>query len=385
MQKTELTKEEIQINERVRWSIETGKKGPVIILFVGLHGNEPAGVKAIDRISNTLNNDGREMSGSVYAISGNIQALELGVRYIDTDLNRLWEVIQSGSDKAYMNGVRRPVEYDESIEIKEAIETILKKEKRRATEFIFADLHTTSSKSCAFILLNDTLSNRELARKFPVPQILGIEENIHGTLLSYINNLGYKAIGFEAGAHEDELSIERSEAFLWLMLHNSGIMELNEPEKVRFEELIQAHKSVPDTYYEVLHHKLVVNPEEFQMISGFQNFDRIEAGTPLAYEYGKLIKAPVKGRIFMPLYQKTGRDGFLIICEVSPFWLDLSAYMRKSSIHYFLKYLPGVSVHDNRSYKVDLKTARFLVRDIFHLLGYRVSEIDEDTLICFKR
>lgn len=385
MQKIELTENVLNINQRVRWSIETGKKGPVVVLFVGIHGNEPAGTKAVDQIAVKLKSENREMVGAVYAISGNIQALDSGVRYIDTDLNRLWEIFQTGRPITYHNGTSKTVEFGESLEIKKTLEEILVKHKKRATEFVFADLHTTSSQSCAFILLNDTLPNREIARKFPVPQILGIEENIHGTLLSYINNLGYKAIGFEAGAHEDELSIERSESFLWLLLHNSGVLVLDESEKVDIEGTIQAHDGVPDTYYEVLYHKRVEDPEEFQMISGFQNFDKIDKGTPLAYEFGKLIKSPESGRIFMPLYQKAGHDGFLVVREVSPIWLELSSYLRKSSIHNFLKYLPGVTVNNERSYFVDLNIARFLVKDIFHLFGYRVSKIDEETLICYKR
>lgn len=385
MQNTELTDKELKNNQRVRWSIETGKKGPVVVLFVGIHGNEPAGTKAVDQIAAKLGSDKREMVGAVYAISGNIQALDLGVRYIDTDLNRLWEIFQTGRAKAYQNGTSKSIEYGESLEIKETLDEILKKHKKRATDFVFADLHTTSSQSCAFILLNDTLSNRDIARKFPVPQILGIEENIHGTLLSYINNLGYKAIGFEAGAHDDEISVLRSEAFLWLLLHNSGFMVLSDSEKGNFEDTIQTHIGVPDTYFEVLYHKRVEDPGEFQMITGFQNFDQIDKGTPLAYEFGKLIKAPKGGRIFMPLYQKVGHDGFLIVRIVSPVWLELSSYLRKSSVHNFLKYLPGVTVNNERSYLVNLKIARFLVKDLFHLFGYRVSKIDEETLICYKR
>jgi hypothetical protein len=121
------------------------------------------------------------------------------------------------------------------------------------------------------------------------------------------------------------------------------------------------------------------------MMSGFENFDRIEKDTPIAYEEGRLIKAPKSGRIFMPLYQKKGHDGFLIVNEVSEFWLELSANFRNSFVHGLLKYLPGVSVGNKQSFEVDLRIARFLVKDIFHLLGYRVTEKDEYTLICYKR
>lgn len=371
--------------KRVRWSAEGKITGPVVIVFIGIHGNEPAGIAAVDLISEQFNRQSRELLGSVYAVTGNLGALEKGVRYIDADLNRIWEVFYSQKDISRANGSKHSAEYTESIEIKNTIDQILAKHKKRASDFIFADLHTTSSQSCAFILLNDTLANREIARKFPIPQILGIEENIHGTLLSYVNNLGYKALGFEAGAHFDEISVKRSEAFLWLLLHNAGVIELEREELIQYENRIQGCTGVPDTYYEILYHKWVVDPEKFEMMSGFKNFDHIERDTPIAYENGRLIKAPVTGRIFMPLYQKRGNDGFLIIREVPEFWIELSAHFRNSFLHRLLKFLPGVSVANRQSFEIDLRIARLLVKDIFHLLGYQVIEKDENTLICYKR
>lgn len=371
--------------ERIYWSKQGEEEGPVLVLFVGIHGNEPAGLKAIEKLSDKLGDGENRFKGSVYGVTGNVEALRLGVRFLDTDLNRLWEVFGTDRDFSTLNGKAAPAEYKESLEIKKTIEKIIDKHEESATDFIFADLHTTSSQSCAFVILNDTLANRQLARKFPVPQILGIEENIHGTLLSYINNLGYKAIGFEAGAHDDEASIKRSAAFLRLLIDRVGICKLEPGESAHWEQELDAHPGVPDTYYEVKYHKIVDDPMKFDMILGFHNFDEIEEGEPLAYENDKLIKAPTYGRIFMPLYQKKGHDGFLIIREVPEFWLNLSGYLRKSFVHKYLKYLPGVEAVESNVYEVDLRIARFLVKDIFHLLGYRVTEKNEDTLICHRR
>lgn len=384
MFKTESEKE-INTHHRIRWALQGKKEGSVIVLFVGIHGNEKAGVQAADNLFTNLKEKERELNGSVYVITGNIPALEMGVRFIDTDLNRLWEIPHGISGRRSSNGLSSTAEYSESREIKDCITHIIHENSHTAEDFVFADLHTTSSKSCGFILLNDTLENRELARKFPLPQILGIEENIYGTLLSYINNLGYKAIGFEAGAHHDEISVERSEAFLELLLHNTNVKKVDEASIHELSEQMHCIDDIPETYYEIRYHKLLDDPSEFKMMSGFQNFDRVEKNTPLAYEREQLIVAPVSGRIFMPLYQNKGHDGFLIIREVSDFWLELSAYFRNSFLHNLLKYLPGVAVAGKRSFEVDLTVARYLVRNIFHLLGYRVVQKDEDTLICHKR
>jgi len=375
----------IQGTERIRWSVPGDEEGPVMVVFAGIHGNETAGVHAIDSVASGLLDTTADLGGHLYSITGNMRALELGVRYVDTDLNRIWENGFDRSQYSRSGSADHSVEFKESLEIKRAVEWILDKHREKASRFIFIDLHTTSSESCAFILINDTLANRKLARKFPVPQILGFEENIRGTLLSYINNIGHLSLGFEAGAHTNEASIERSKAFLHLALHWLEIRRLSDKELASYERQLDIQPDVPDSYYEVSYHKIVDDPAKFEMESGFQNFDVIKKGTPLAKEDGELIEAPVSGRIFMPLYQKKGHDGFLIINEVSTIWLKLSAYLRKSFVHKLLKYLPGVYVENDRAFRIDLSIAKFLVKDIFHLFGYRVVKIGENTVICYRR
>ena len=387
IEETELKKKQKNIvSNRLEFSHISNEDDPVVVLFVGIHGNEKAGVFAVKNVINEFSEENK-LRGSLYAIRGNIEALNRGVRYIDTDLNRLWEIFGTDREfnRSYPGADTTPAEYSESLEVKSAIEKILKRHDRKKREIIFADLHTTSSESCSFILLNDTLANRKMARKFPVPQVLGIEENIHGTLLSYINNLGCRAIGFEAGAHTSEDSVKRSEAFIYLLLHHCRLIELDPVDLKEAEKVINAYATVPDTYFEIRYHHYVENPKKFEMMPGFHNFDLIKKDTPLAYDDGDLIQAPVSGRIFMPLYQKKGNDGFLILDEVSPFWLTLSSWFRNSSFHAVLQYLPGVTKRSRQVYEVDRKIAKFLVKEIFHLLGYRVIEKNENTFICYRR
>lgn len=373
--------------KRIQYAGSAEQEGPVVVLFVGIHGNETAGVQAAENVLKKISSSDVATAGSVYAVTGNMEALTRGMRYVDTDLNRLWEMYNTDRDFSLraVNGVKTPVEYVESLQIKSAIEEILEKHRYDKRNLIFADLHTTSAESCAFILLNDSIANREIARKFPVPQILGIEENIQGTLLSYMNNLGYKAIGFEAGAHTSELSIRRSEAFIELLLHHTGVMELDDTKLRRSEEIISAYSDVPDTYFEVKYHHFIDDAGKFKMMTGFSNFDPVKKDQPLAYDEGELIRSPESGRIFMPLYQKRGNDGFLIIDEVSPFWLTLSGWLRQSAVHGVLKYLPGVTKVDDQTFEVDREVALFLVKEVFHLLGYRVTEKNEKTYICYRR
>ncbi|MGN8224728.1 succinylglutamate desuccinylase/aspartoacylase family protein [Gracilimonas sp. BCB1] len=365
--------------ERIIWSHKS-EVGPIFVIFAGVHGNETAGLEACEHIAAALEARKDEIQGSVYMIRGNKKAIQEEVRYIDFDLNRIWNNLDSGA-----NELSESAEWEEAHELKELINHIIGRYSDDMKEIYFIDLHTTSAKSCAFIPFNDTLENRRIALRFPVPQILGIEESIHGTLLSYINDLGYPAIGFEAGSHTDPLSVERTEAFLWIYLDFVSIVNLEIKKLRQLEEKLRPEAKIPIKYYEINHHYLVEDPELFRMKKGYVNFDSVRKGGFLAYDKNQRIEAPVSGFIFMPLYQKKGNDGFFILKGRSPFWLEMSSIFRDSFINNYLHYLPGVEELEPGTYTVNLTIARFFVKEVFHLLGYRVIRKDENKLICYKR
>ena len=70
--------------------IERGSAGPANVAIVGgIHGDEPAGKRIVDRLAELLPAAGEgEGTGSVRLIVANEPALEAGMRYTDTDLNR---------------------------------------------------------------------------------------------------------------------------------------------------------------------------------------------------------------------------------------------------------------------------------------------------------
>ena len=54
---------------------------------------------------------------------------------------------------------------------------------------------------------------------------MGIEEYLDGPLLSYINEQGYLAIGFESGQHTAKEAVDNSIAFMWLSLVYGGALK----------------------------------------------------------------------------------------------------------------------------------------------------------------
>lgn len=351
--------------------------GPLVLFFAGIHGNEPAGVLALQNVMSELQSGKSKIKGNIYAIVGNLNALNAGQRYLDEDLNRIWTKQRIGLLD------RKPKlleEEKEMIDLLNLIQQILQDYKGPV---YFIDFHTTSGKSYPFITINDTLINRKFAMQFPVPIVLGIEEYLDGPMLDYINQKGYLAIGFEAGQHQDKRSVSQTEAFIFLTLNFTGsIKKKNFPNLVQnYEELNQSSGTLHKVFEIVYLHK-IGQWDRFKMHMGFESFQVIRKGMDLAIHNDQLVKAPCTGRIFMPLYQSQGSDGFFIIHRIPHFALKLSSFLRKLKIDNLLTFLPGVSWEDKDKMvlKVNLKTALFLAKPFFHLLGYRVRLQEGDFL-----
>jgi hypothetical protein len=356
-------------SDRIIQKIQGNVKGPVILFFAGIHGNEPAGVLALQQVLPVLEAQKDNIAGCIYGILGNKPALFQNKRYIDEDLNRLWI-------SSYMDKLEEKVTLlEEEKEMKELLQMIREITEKAAGSIYFIDFHTTSSKSYPFITINDALINRKFAIQFPVPIVLGIEEYLDGPMLSYINQEGYVAIGFEAGQHQEEDSVKNTVSFIYLTLAFTGAIKKQGfgQFNLHYSNLKKSAAQL-DKIFEIVYLHRIAAWDKFKMHSGFESFQVIKQGTPLAIHNDNMVNAPYSGRIFMPLYQSQGSDGFFIIHRI-PYWvLKLSAFLRKYKTDNLLTLLPGVSWEnkEKKILKVNLKTARFLAKPLFHLLGYRV-------------
>jgi len=357
--------------------------GPTLIFIAGIHGNEPSGIFALYRVLTALSAASILLKGNIYAIAGNLSALEIGIRYHNKDLNRMWADDQSNSWTC-KNAKSQKEEYLEQTEIYSVITEILEKENG---PFYFVDLHTTSSPTQPFITVNDTLLNRFFTRQYPVPLLLGIEEYLEGTLLNHINQLGYVAFGFESGQHDALSSIENHVAFVYLTLVFSGnIRKTDIDYDIHYNLLMNATKDLESTYEIVYHYKIKYG-EDFRTKPGFTNFETVKKGQQIATSNDVPIFIPRKGNIFMPLYQKKGEDGFFVIKPIPAIFLQLSTFFRKTHVDHLLTLLPGISWVSKKknSLKVDLLVARFLAKKFFHLMGYRSRQVDSNHMVVKNR
>ncbi|MEC3964349.1 succinylglutamate desuccinylase/aspartoacylase family protein [Flagellimonas halotolerans] len=368
--------------DRIIDHIKGIKSGPTVVFFGGIHGNETAGVFALKAVFNEIRTKKIGISGEVYAISGNLGALESKQRFQDEDLNRIWfpERIERivGNKETHHN------EDNELNQLYRLIQDILKNSN---PPFYFLDLHTTSSHTPPFMVLNDSLLNRTYASNYPLPIILGIEEYLKGALLSYINELGYVSLGFESGQHNDGVAIQNSIEFIRYSLALTQSVDFSEQQKERLRNKIAAWGTVSHKFYEIYHQYDIGSQTAFKMFPGFVNFQIVPKGESLALVDAVVLKTTKKRQIFMPLYQKQGNEGFYFIRPIPKFWLWLSKKIRRFKVDHILVKLPGVEWETDKkdTLMVDQRVARFFTKSFFHLLGYRARKLDKNHLVAKNR
>ena len=371
--------ETVQI-ERIIDHIQGNKGGPTVVFFGGIHGNETAGVFALKTVFDEIRFKKIPIHGEVYAISGNLGALENKQRFQSEDLNRIW--LPDRIERIVTDKIIHHPEEKELYQLYLLLEGILE---TGSPPFYFLDLHTTSSDTSPFMVLNDSLLNRKYASNYPLPIILGIEEYLKGALLSYINELGYVSLGFESGQHYDEKAVENCVAFIRysLVLTES----VDEWEKKSLSQMVFDSGRYTHTFYEIYHQFDIVPEINFEMCPGFINFQEIPKGSQLAMVDGVALKTTKKRQIFMPLYQKQGNEGFYFIRPIPKFFLWLSRELRRFRIDHILVALPGVKWRDERkdTLVVNQNIARFFAKSFLHLLGYRARKYDETHLIAENR
>ncbi len=374
--------------QRVLGTFGEEDEGPLFLITAGIHGNERAGVEAVQRVFAALREaqgtPAGRFKGRCVAFAGNLKGLRAGVRFIDQDLNRLWT----------KKGIARLLAGDPSLDDAEEAEArellgCFEKELGRARgKVLIMDLHTSSADGPPFSCMGDTIPNRKLAFALPVPVILGLEEAIDGAMLDWFYEQGHVAIAVEGGKHQAQETVDNLEAMIWIALVASGnLHERDLPRLGDFKRLLEREVRGIPHILEIRYREVIRPGEKFHMIPGFKTFDRIQKGTPLAEKDGEVLRATEDGYVLLPLYQGQGEDGFFIGRRVPRFWLLVASLLRRLHASRLLPLLPGVRPHPEKKdrFLVDPKIARWGTVQVFHLLGYRRRRPEGDQLVFSRR
>jgi succinylglutamate desuccinylase len=293
--------------------------GKLLLLLGQIHGNEPAGTKAIKRFFERLDFEATrnhlfKWQGSVIGLLGNVEAAMQQKRFIEEDLNRLFTPELTSETK-----ITTTYQIHEHYELRaliNEIKTILDSQKIR--ELYVLDLHTTSGGGGIFVLPGFSEVSKQIAAQIPAPTILKIADTLHGTTLHYFNSENFKipvhSVVFEAGQHDDQLAIDNALAAIICTMRSIGMIHPNDVEtkhELRLKAIAQKLPPIGEVFF-----KYQIPPNtHFEMRPGFKSFDKITEGQHLADLDHQPILAPADGFLLMPKYQPFGQDGFFLFNE----------------------------------------------------------------------
>ncbi len=285
-----------------------GKPGPLLVISAGIHGNEPSGIVALNAIFETLKKDRPPINGTFIGIAGNVEALASNKRFIDEDLNRIWleERLKNPDPQTH-----------EEKEMRQILDILANYPAEKFEKRYFIDCHTTSSESLPYISVHDIVHNDIWAHQFPVYIVRGFSSLIKGSIDDYLCGSGFTGFTFEAGEHHDMASIEHQEAMIWIALAKVNCIEKENMECYpHCAELLTKHLVEGRRTFDIVYRHEREDDDDFKMLPGFVNFEKIRLGQELAKHKGKHVLSRWDGRIFMPLYQCQGNDGFFVVQQV---------------------------------------------------------------------
>ncbi len=304
--------------ERVIGEYTGTKEGPLLICLGGIHGNEHAGIEALEEVFKLLDkeperNSGFVFNGKMVGLRGNLTALKKGVRFIHHDMNRLWTKpnvtrLQNSNNDQLTN---------EEQELKALHAEILSQIERYPThQVVLMDLHTTTAFGGIFTISTDDPESFRIATELHAPVIQGMLKNISGTTMHYFSkenfDLNLVAVCFESGQHDDPESKLNAVSAIINCLRTIGCVDGDDVEN-KHDDLLQQKAGDLPTVTELIYCHSVKDSDEFKMRPGYQNFQPVKKGELLATDRKGEIYSHEDGLILMPLYQSKGEDGFFLI------------------------------------------------------------------------
>ncbi len=208
--------------------------------------------------------------------------------------------------------------FKEDIELKELYHLISSLLTEGYQQTIIVDLHATSADNGSFIVNAGMPAQDSVVKSLRLPIVMNLDDYIHGTLLRYFKGPSVTAFAFEGGQIGLDKTAEVHTYGLWQLMTESGLIDEQHDLSMilHYQELIGSMKKGQPNILRVLHRHEVKPQDYFHMKPGFDSFQFIEKGELLAEDKSGAITSPIDGRIFMPLYQIAGDDGFFIVEEV---------------------------------------------------------------------
>ena len=257
--------------------IKSGKPGPTIALFAGVHGDETAGIWALQNIAPTLN----LKKGVVYIVFANPPAIEKSVRMIAKNLNRCFVAGNEGA--TYEDRRARQL-----MSILDQCDALL-------------DLHMFYEPGEPFAICEQP--SLEVASYLPLKIVsTGWTQAEPGATDGYMYNKGKQALCVECGGiPEAKERVALAEEIVWRFLQYYQIVEAKYQPKTYKQKLATVKAAQHKT------------SEAFMLLSGFKDFQNLTPGQVIATDGPKEFRAGENECIIFPHYRaRVGEEAYLI-------------------------------------------------------------------------
>jgi succinylglutamate desuccinylase len=302
--------------DRIIGRYEGSRPGPLLICLGGIHGNEHAGLLAIEEVLRLIELEKSQhpefsMAGTFLGIRGNISAIQTHQRFIKRDLNRILLKEEIDQFRALPEGQLGEDER-ECLSLVDLIEREHAAQRHGLT--LLLDLHTTTAFGGIFSIAAEDDVSLSLAKGLHVPVILGIAKSLKGTTIDYFNRpqAGLYSVVFEAGQHDEPASVTRTTSAIINCMRAIGQIDPANVD-IRHDDLLQDLAAGLPEVTRLVYHYVIRPDEDFVMHNGYKNFDPIHKGEVLASNAHGPVISPFDGMILMPKYQSLGNDGFFIV------------------------------------------------------------------------
>lgn len=341
------------------------RRGPTVVGLAALHGNEPAGIVAVERVLSAL--ERCEVGGRFIGVIGNRAAYEADRRFVGRDLNRGWS-----NERCARTALPALDAFPEDAEQRELLTLLRRLACESQRPLVVLDLHTMSGPGVPFSIAPDLLRNRPLLATLPVPTVLGLAEIIPDALLSWLCRSGHRGIAIEGGQHEHPETTDLLEACIWFVLVQAGLLSTDDvPDLVRHRARLRAASVGNPPVVEIKHRHRVEIGDGFEMRPGYSNFTRVRAGEIVASDRRGPIEIVRDGLMMLPRYQPEGDDGFFVATPMTPGWLRTSTLLRRSQVGRLLPVLPRMRRDEQGNLVWGGTAPKGALLGALHLLGYR--------------
>jgi succinylglutamate desuccinylase len=170
------------------------------------------------------------------------------------------------------------------------------------------------------MIVNDDPDSLAIGKELNAPVVKGMLDRIEGTTLHYFRDENFPvrtiALSFEAGQHDEPLSVNRTIACIINCLRTIGCVRAADVENRHNELLVEFSKNLPKVTRLISSYN-IEDQSKFRLLPGFNNFQKIKKGQLIGYDLQGEILASEDSLILMPRYQSQGDDGFFLIKEVA--------------------------------------------------------------------